>query len=156
MRKIVCSTLLAFFLSTLSAWADPVYYQGSLVIEGTTAPCVSDGFKVGEYLPLVYTYANGTTGYSDALAIFGNQYSFRILSTDASGTLIGPVANRDTFISRRAGLFDYTSSSNLSIGTVGGNSLSTGVNVKILGTINDAFVSGCTITVHALLVVRPN
>lgn len=155
MHKKVYAAMLVFFLSTLSALADPVTFQGSLALEGVTAPCTNDGFNIGNYLTVVYTYANGTAGDNDVLAIFGSRFTFRIVSTDASGTLIGPVGNRDTYINSRAGLFSYTSSSNLAISTFGGNPLSAGVNVKVLGTINDAFVTGCTITVHGLLVVRP-
>ena len=155
MNKVIASAVLLFFMSALSAFASPVSFQGSLAIEDATQPCIDDGFSKGTYLTVVYSYANGTSGDSDALAIFAGRSTFRIISTDASGTLSGPVANRDIFINSRAALFSYTSTSNLQISTVGGNPLSTGVNLKILGTINDAFVSGCTITVHALLVVRP-
>lgn len=155
MRNAISSALLAVLLSSAPAWANPITFQGSAAIEGVTAQCVNDGFGVDGYLTMTYEYANGTSGDSDALVLLTPRSAFRIISADPSGTLIGQVATHDTYISSRAGLFSYTSSSNLSISTVGGNPLSAGVNVKVIGTINDAFVSGCTMTLHGLVVVRP-
>ena len=155
MHKALTSAMLAVCMSSMTASATPITFQGSVAVEGVTAQCVNDGFNVDNYLTMTYAYANGTAGDSDALALITSRAAFRIISTAPSGTLIGPVPTRDVFINSRAGLFNYTSSSNLSISTVGGNPLSAGVNVKVLGTINDAFVSGCTITLHGLLVVRP-
>lgn len=155
MHKAISSAMLAVCVSSLPAFANPVSFQGSAAIEAVTSQCVADGFNVDSYLTMTYSYANGTSGDSDALVLLTTRAAFRIISTDPSGTLIGQVPTRDVFINSRAGLFNYSSSSNLSISTVGGNPLSAGVNVKVTGTINDAFVSGCTMTLHGLLVVRP-
>lgn len=155
MLKAISAAVLAIGLSALPASANPITFQGSAAIEGVTSQCVNDGFGVDGYLTMTYEFANGTSGASDALVLLTGRSAFRIISNDPSGTLIGQVPTNDVYISSRAGLFNYASSSNLAISTVGGNPLSAGVNVKVIGTINDAFVAGCTMTLHGLLVVRP-
>lgn len=155
MRKLICSALLVVGAASLPAQADPISFQGAAALESVTSPCIDDGFNVDGYYTMTFSYANGTSGASDALAIVTPRAALRLVSTDPSGTLSGPVSTYDTLINSRAGLFTYPSSSNLSISTVGGKPLSAGVNVKVVGTIDDAFVSGCTLTVHGLVVVRP-
>ncbi len=138
------------------ACAAPRIYEGDLVVEQSNQACINDGFNVGNYNKIIYAYFNNTDGDNDALSIITGRALFRTVSTDASHSLNGPVAGNDTVVNGSAGLFSYASSSNLAITTVGGNSLATGVNLKIIGSINDFFVKNCTITFHALLIVRPN
>lgn len=155
MRTLRPLALLVSGAFALPAAANPISFQGSMALENVTSPCIDDGFNVDGYYTMTFSYANGTSGASDALAIVTPRAALRIISTAPSGTLVGPVPTYDTLITSQAGLYNYASSSNLSISTVGGKPLSAGVNVKVIGTINDAFRAGCTMTLHGLVVVRP-
>ena len=138
------------------AYAAPRIYEGNFVVEQLNQACINDGFNVGNYEKIVYAYFNNTDGDNDALSVITGRAAFRMVVANPGRTLNAPVATNDTVVGGGAGLSSYTSSSNLAITTVGGNSLATGVNLKIIGSINDFFVKDCTITIHALLIARPN
>ena len=165
MRKLWLSAASAIVLTLYSHGAEAaqsgpgttITFQGSTTLESLTDQC-SPYFGVGQEYNIIYRYKFASTDPNDALSIITDRSAFRIISADPSGSLNGNVSTNDTNTDRHAGLEQYASSSNLSIASAGGtNPISSAVNLKVLGTINDFFsVSGCTATLHSLLVLTPN
>lgn len=138
------------------AMANQRTFSGTAVIENTTTQC-SPYFASDGSFNVTYRYKNVSSDLSDALTFLTDRSVFRVESADLTGSLNGSVQVTQTKIDSRSNLFTAVNDSvNLSISSVGGNPVSSAVNVKIVGTLNDAFViSGCTLTIHALLVLRP-
>lgn len=153
MRKILAVAALTACVTPIQAFADPLAFEGSAAIEDVSPGCKGIIGNHG-YESIFYQYSNNTT-INDAILLLPGRSAFRLESSDPSHALNGAVSTNDVSIGSHTTMTTYVSSSNLSISTVGGNALSAAVNVKILGTINDFLEKGCTITIHALLIVRP-
>lgn len=153
MYRLFAAACLALGVSSLSASADPLFFQGSVTIESVNDGCTG-AVGPGSYATMFFRYSNNTDGVADALSIYTPHSLFRVSSKDASGSLNGQYVTANT-TDNLASRSSATSSVNLSESTVGGNPLSSAVNVKVIGTMNDYFgIVGCNVQVHGLLVVR--
>ena len=153
MYRRLAAACLAFGFSTISASADPLFFQGSSTIESVNDGC-ANAVAPGSFATMFFRYSNGTAGTADALSIYTPHSLFRITSKDPSGSLNGQFVTANT-TDNLASRSSATSSVNLSESTVGGNPLSSAINLKVIGTINDYFgIVGCNVQVHGLLVVR--
>lgn len=153
MYRVFAAACLALGVSSLSASANPLFFQGSVTIESVNDGC-ANAVAAGSYATMFFLYSNNTSGVADAMSIYTPHSLFRFSSRDASGSLNGQYATSNT-TDNLASRSSATSSVDLSESTLGGNPLGTAINVKVIGTVNDYFgIVGCDVQVHGLLVVR--
>ena len=160
------STIAAIALSAMfgsSAYASgptgTVTFQGTSFIEAVNSTCAAVGYAVGDYYSVVYRYRidSSATVY-DAFDLFTARAAFHILANNATGSLNGATATTNALIDSHGGLTTgLAGSTSLSIASAGGKPTASAVNLRLVGTIDNFFDNtGCTVTVHANMVARPD
>ena len=156
-KRSLCAVsflLLAGSTSYASGPAGTVTFSGAGIIYNVNDTCTSLGYTKGEFYTATYRYKNDPSAPIDVLDIFTFRTAFHVSANNAFGS----TATTNAYIDSHGGLTTgLSSSTNLAIGSAGGNPTATAVNLKVVGTINDFQNNpGCTITFHADLVARPD
>lgn len=161
--KSLISALALTALSASSAFASgptgTKTFQGLGFIESVNSTCASLGFAVGDYYTAVYRYKiDSSATVNDAFTVFTLRAAFHILANNASGSLLGATATTNAALDSHGGLSTgLAGSTSLSIGSAGGQPTATAINLKVVGTIDNFFDNpGCSITIHANMVARPD
>jgi len=126
----------------------------------TSGTCQAQQISFGSVDTVVYRFTLNPASVRESLSFTGSRESKRIESTVAPGYSLNGLKNvRWDGIDTRAGLTtDLLTTSDLTIKPIAGTGITkTTTGVTITGTVNDyLFVTGCTVTITAALVRRPD
>jgi hypothetical protein len=144
-------------------------FEGRVFIQDnpTSATCQASNIVYGSSYTVVYRFTLNPSVVADALAFVSEHSDARVVSTQSpsfslSNAIVGgPSTTNWDYINSRAGAptGPFPSSSNLTFGRGGGSGpiVPTSGAAIVVGTINDFLaISGCTVTLHGAMVVRPN
>ncbi len=137
-------------------------FEGRAFIETNlvSAACAAEGLAFDDDYTVVYRFGTGTNVVSDALAFVSEHGDYRVDATNTPSSLNGnnvPV-EWDTIDSRAFLSTGNASTSSLTITPASGMKIVDATNyVEIVGTLNDFVnIAGCTVSIRAGLVRRPN